>query len=138
MTVFGQSVTPLATLVTREVRVPVLLLAALGVYGVVRYRLVQQMKDIAIRMALGAPGWRVAAVVLSDALACVGVGLGAGLVLALGAASAIRSYLFRVEPRDSATLVVACALVVAAALLAAYLPARRATRVDPMAALRAE
>ncbi|HEU4686736.1 MAG TPA: FtsX-like permease family protein, partial [Vicinamibacterales bacterium] len=90
------------------------------------------------RVALGAPGWRVAAVVLSDTLACVGVGLAAGLVLALGAASAIRSYLFRVEPRDSATLAVACALVVAAALLAAYLPARRAPRVDPITALRAE
>ncbi len=115
-----------------------LVLAALGVYGVVRYRLAQQLKDIAIRVALGAPGWRVAAVVLSDTLACVGVGLAAGLVLALGAASAIRSYLFRVEPRDSATLAVACALVVAAALLAAYLPARRAPRVDPITALRAE
>jgi predicted permease len=118
--------------------VTTLVLAALGVYGVVRYRLAQQMKEISIRVALGAPGWRVTLAVLSDTIVCIGVGLAAGLVLALGAASAIRSYLFRVEPRDSTTLAVACALVVAAALLAAYLPARRAPRVDPIAALRAE
>jgi predicted permease len=115
-----------------------LLLAALGVYGVVRYRLAQHLKEVAIRVALGATGWRVTALALSDTMACVGVGLAAGLVLALWVASAIRSYLFRVEPRDGATLGVACALAVSAALLAAYLPARRAPRVDPMAALRAE
>jgi predicted permease len=115
-----------------------LLLAALGVYGVVRYRLTQHLKEIAIRVALGAPGWRVTAAVLGDTIACVGVGLAGGLVLALGAASAIRRYLFRVEPGDGATFAVACAVVVTAALLAAYLPARRAPRVDPIAALRAE
>jgi hypothetical protein len=115
-----------------------LLLAALGVYGVVRHRLTQHLKEIAIRVALGAPGWRVTGAVLGDTLACVGVGLVGGLVLALGAASAIRRYLFRVEPGDGATFAVACAVVVTAALLAAYLPARRAPRVDPIAALRAE
>jgi ABC-type antimicrobial peptide transport system permease subunit len=115
-----------------------LLLAALGVYGVVRYRVAQQMKEIAIRVALGAPGWRVTATVLRDTIAWIGVGLVAGLAVALAAASAIRSYLFGIEPRDGVTLVAACALVVAAALLAAYLPARRAPHVDPIAALRAE
>ena len=96
------------------------------------------MKEIAIRVALGAPGWRVIAAVLGDTIACVAVGFGAGLVLALGAAPAIRNYLFGVEPRDGSTLTFACALVVIAALLAAYLPARRAPRADPIAALRAE
>jgi putative ABC transport system permease protein len=115
-----------------------LLLAALGVYGVVRYRFAQQAKEIAIRVALGAPGWRVTAAVLSDTIGCVGVGLAAGLALVLGAASAIRSYLFGVEPRDGATLALACLLVVLAASLAAYLPARRAPRVDPSVALRAD
>ena len=115
-----------------------LLLAALGVYGVVRYRVTQQLKEIAIRVALGAPGWRVTAAVLSDTIACVSVGLTGGLVLALAAASTIRSYLFGIDPRDGVTLVSACTLVVAAALLAAYLPARRAPRVDPIAALRAD
>jgi len=115
-----------------------LLLAALGVYGVVRYRVAQQLKEIAIRVALGAPGWRVTMAVLGDTIACVAVGLAAGVVLALAAASALRSYLFGVEPRDGVTLLAACALVIAAALLAAYLPARRAPRVDPIAALRAD
>ena len=115
-----------------------LLLAALGVYGVVRYRVTQQLKEIAIRVALGAPGWRITAAVLSDTIACVSVGLTGGLLLALAAASTIRSYLFGVDPRDGVTLVGACTLVVAAALLAAYLPARRAPRVDPIAALRAD
>src|SRR4030095_1239847 len=98
----------------------------------------EQMKEIAIRVALGAPGWRITAVALSDTIACVGVGIAGGVVLALLAASAIRSYLFRVEPRDSTTLAGACAFVVTAAWLAAYLPARRATRADPLAALRTE
>lgn len=86
--------------------------------SVVRYRVAQQMKEIAIRLALGAPGWRVTAAVLSDTIACVGVGLVGGLVLALAAASAIRSYLFGIEPRDGVTLVASSALVVTAALLA--------------------
>jgi predicted permease len=115
-----------------------LVLAALGVYGVVRYRLAQEVREIAIRVALGAPGWRVTVAVLGDTIACVGLGLAAGLALAFGAASAIRSYLFEVEPGDGTTLAVACAIVVTTASLAAYLPARRAMRVDPIAALRAE
>jgi predicted permease len=115
-----------------------LLLAALGVYGVVRYRVAQQATEIAIRVALGAPGWRVTIAVLGDTIAWVAAGLAGGLVLALAAASVIRSYLFGVEPRDGGTLVAACALVVTAALLAAYLPARRAPRIDPIAALRSE
>jgi len=118
--------------------VATLVLAALGVYGVVRYRFAQQLKEIAIRVALGAPGWRVTGLVLGDAIACVGAGIAGGLALAFAAAPAIRGYLFGVEPRDGVTLIAACALVFTAALLAAYLPARRAAKVDPSAALRAE
>jgi len=77
-------------------------------------------------------------VVLGDTIACVAVGLAGGVVLALVAASAIRSYLFGVEPRDVVTVAASCALVVTVALLAAYLPARRAPRVDPIGALRAD
>jgi putative ABC transport system permease protein len=115
-----------------------LLLAACGVYGVVGYRVAQRMKEIAIRIALGAPRWRVTTTVLRDTAGYVGVGLGAGLLLALAATSVIRSQLFGVEPRDVLTLGGACSVVVAASLVAVYLPARRAQRVDPIAALRSE
>jgi ABC-type antimicrobial peptide transport system permease subunit len=115
-----------------------LLLAAFGVYGVVGYRVSQRMKEVAIRVALGAPRWHVSGVVLRDAVTYVGLGLAAGLPLSLAAAAAIRSYLFGVEPGDGVTLAVACTVVVTAALLAAYQPARRAPRVDPIAALRME
>ena len=115
-----------------------LLLAAFGVYGVVGYRVAQRMKEIAIRVALGAPRWRVTSTVLSDTVIYVGLGIASGLPLSLAAAAAIRSYLFGVEPGDGATLAAACVVVVSAALGAAYVPARRAPRVDPIAALRIE
>ncbi len=115
-----------------------LLLAAFGVYGVVGYRVAQRIKEIAIRVALGAPHWRVTAAVLSDTVTCVGLGIATGLPLSLVAAAAIRRYLFGVEPGDGVTLAAACVVVIGAALLAAYLPARRAPRVDPIAALRIE
>jgi putative ABC transport system permease protein len=115
-----------------------LLLAAFGVYGVVGYRVTQRMKEIAIRVALGAPRWRVTGAVLSDTMTYVGVGLAAGLPLSLAAAATIRGYLFGVEPGDGVTLAAACVIVIGSAFLAAYLPARRAPRVDPIAALRIE
>jgi predicted permease len=115
-----------------------LLLAAFGVYGVVGYRVAQRMKEIAIRVALGAPRWRVTGTVLSDTVIYVGLGIAVGLPLSLAAAAAMRGYLFGVEPGDGVTLVAACAVVITAAMLAAYLPARRAPRVDPIAALRIE
>jgi predicted permease len=115
-----------------------LLLAAFGVYGVVGYRVAHRMKEIAIRIALGAPRWSVTAAVLTDTLMTVAVGFIAGLPLALGTAVAIRHQLFGIEPRDGATIASACLIVVMAALLAAYLPARRAPRVDPISLLRGE
>ena len=115
-----------------------LLLAAFGVYGGVGYRLAQRRKEIAIRVALGAPRWRVTGTVLGDTLTSLGLGLASGLPLSLAAAAAIRMYLFGVEPRDGVTLAAACTIVIVATLLAAYLPARRAPRVDPIAALRVE
>jgi ABC-type antimicrobial peptide transport system permease subunit len=89
-------------------------------------------------VALGAPRWRITRTVLSDTITYVVLGLGAGMPLALAAAGAIRSYLFGVGPGDGLTLAVACTVVIGASLLAAYLPARRAPRVDPIAALRIE
>jgi FtsX-like permease family len=102
------------------------------------YRVAQRMKEIAIRVALGAPYWHVTAAVLRDTVTSVGFGLAAGVLLALAAASSIRSHLFGIEARDGMTFVTACTVVVTAALLAAYLPARRAQQVDPITALRVE
>jgi ABC-type lipoprotein release transport system permease subunit len=76
--------------------------------------------------------------VLRDTITYVALGLAAGVPLSLAAAGAIRGYLFGVAPEDGVTLATACAVVVGASLLAAYLPARRAPRVDPIAALRIE
>jgi ABC-type antimicrobial peptide transport system permease subunit len=118
--------------------VTALLLAACGVYGVVGYRVAQRMQEIAIRVALGAQPRQVVAVVLRDTMTPIGFGLAAGVPLALAAASAIRGQLFGIASHDAATVLAASAIVVSAALVAAYLPARRAPRVDPIAALRVE
>ena len=115
-----------------------LLLAALGVYGVIGYRLAQRTREVAIRVALGAPPWRVTWTVVRETLAFVAIGLVTGVTLALGAGEALREFLYGVAPYDALTLVTACAVTIGAAIAAAYLPARRAGRVDAMAALRAE
>ena len=128
----------LLTTVITSFAVVTLLLAAFGVYGVVGYRVAQRTKEIAIRVALGAPRWRVITTVLSDTVTWVGLGLAAGLPLAIAAAAAMRRYLFGVDPRDGMTFAAALTVVVIAALLAAALPARRAPRVDAFAVLRVE
>src|SRR4029453_8363618 len=110
-----------------------LLLAACGVYGVVGYRVAQRMKEIAIRVALGAPRGHVIAALLRDSLTPLCLGLGAGVPLALASASAIRAQLFGIESHDAVTIVTACAVVVLAALLAAYPPPRRPPEGGPIA-----
>jgi predicted permease len=115
-----------------------LLLAAVGVYGVVGYRVSQRTRELAIRVALGGRGWRVTTPVLREIVGVVGVGLLAGLPLAFAAGTALRIYLFDVDHHDPSVMTGACLVVVVAALAAAYLPARRATRVDPARVLRAE
>jgi ABC-type antimicrobial peptide transport system permease subunit len=104
----------------------------------VAYRVAQRQKEIAIRVALGSPGWRITSTVLHDTLASVASGIAIGVPLALGAAGLVRSYLFGVDATDAVTLATAIATVLAAALVAAALPARRAPRVDPITALRAD
>jgi predicted permease len=136
----GRTLTPrrLLTAVVSAFAATALLLAACGVFGVVGYRVAQRMKEIAIRVALGAPRGHVITTVLRETLAYVGVGLAGGLLLAFAAASSIRTHLFGIDPHDAATLGTACAVVILAALMAAWLPARRASHVDPIAALRVE
>jgi putative ABC transport system permease protein len=115
-----------------------LMLACVGLYGVTAYAVTQRTREIGVRMALGAAGPQVVGAFVRDGLRLVAVGLAVGLVGALGAGRLIASQLYDVRPGDPATLAVTAATLAVVAVLASYLPARRATRVDPMTALRSE
>ncbi len=115
-----------------------LALAAVGVYGVTAQAARARTQEIGIRMALGARGSKVVAMMLRQGLILVGVGLMLGLVASLLTTRALTTLLFSVHPADPATIVAVMLLLGGVASLACYLPARRATRVDPVASLRAE
>jgi putative ABC transport system permease protein len=115
-----------------------LLLAGLGVYGVVSYSVAQRTGEMGLRMALGAAPQAVARSVLRQAMLPVTIGLGVGLAVAIAAGSVVRSMLFDVTPMDPITLVSVSVVLLTVGVLACYLPARRAMRVDPLVALRAE
>jgi ABC-type antimicrobial peptide transport system permease subunit len=113
-----------------------LLLAALGVYGVLAFSISRRTREIGIRMALGADRSRVFALVIREGMWLVGIGLAIGLLAGLYATESIKSFLFNVNTRDVATFTSVPLVLGAVALLACYLPARRAMKVDPMVALR--
>ena len=113
-----------------------LMLAAIGLYGVLSYGIARRTGEIAVRIALGAQPSRVIAMILRETLGLVIIGLAAGAGLAYAASSLIASQLYGVAPQDPLTLTVAIGLLLLVALSAAYLPARRASRLDPMSALR--
>lgn len=115
-----------------------LLLATVGVYGVTAQAARRRTQEIGIRMALGAGAGEVVGLMLRQGLGAIFVGLAVGLVLALVATRALSSMLYGVEPTDPATIASVVALLGAVALSACYLPARRATAVDPVTSLRAE
>jgi putative ABC transport system permease protein len=115
-----------------------LALSAVGIYGVLAYLVTQRTREIGIRMALGARAGDVVHLVMREGMAPVLVGGALGIAASLAATRAIRSMLFGVTPLDPTSFAVAPALLAAVALLACYLPARRATRVDPLVALRDE
>ena len=113
-----------------------LLLASIGMYGVISYSVMQRTQEIGIRIALGAERRKVFAMVLGQGARLAGLGIAIGLVAALGLTRIMASFLFGVRPTDPLTFAAVSLLLVLIALLACYLPARRATRVDPMVALR--
>ena len=115
-----------------------LLLASLGIYGVISYSVAQRRQEIGVRMALGATSGRVQGQVMRETLRLVLGGLGAGLLAALGLSRLIAALLYDTSPVDPTAFGVTAILLVAVAALAGYLPALRASRVDPMTALRAD
>ncbi|HEY6390251.1 MAG TPA: ABC transporter permease [Bryobacteraceae bacterium] len=115
-----------------------LLLASLGVYGVIAYSVVQRTREIGIRVALGAQSEDIFRSVMSRSAVLVSIGVALGIAGALGATRVLKTLLFEVKPTDLATYASVSTLLVFVALLASYVPARRATTVDPLVALRYE
>jgi predicted permease len=114
------------------------LLAVVGLYGVISYIVAMRRNEIGIRMALGASRGDVVGIIVRQTLALLALGVGVGVVLTLAAVRSASSLLFGLQPNDPLTFVGASAILVSIALIASFLPARRASRVDPMVALRYE
>ncbi len=115
-----------------------LFLAALGLFGVMSYAVAQRTRELAVRLALGARQQELRRMLLREALVLGGIGLTLGLAGALLLSRTLETLLYSVRPSDPATLGVVAALLLLTTLLAGYLPARRATRIDPVVALRAD
>ncbi len=115
-----------------------LALAAIGVYGVIAYSVSQRTQEIGVRMALGAQARDVLRLVLAQGMALAAGGTAAGLAIALLVARVVSGLLYGVSPKDPVTYLAVGGLLLAIAMTACYLPARRATRVDPLLALRSE
>jgi predicted permease len=115
-----------------------LVLAAVGIYGVVAFLVTQRTREIGIRMALGARAADVLRLVLAEGMTPVAIGAAAGLLAAIAVTRTLRSMLFGISPLDAVSFTAAPALLALVALAACYVPASRATRVDPLVALRDE
>jgi putative ABC transport system permease protein len=115
-----------------------LFLASLGIFGVMSFSVSQRTNEIGVRMALGAQREDILRLIFSQSARLVGVGLIVGVAGALAGSRLLRSLLFDVSPNDPVTFAIIALVLAAVAALASYLPARRATKVDPLVALRHE
>jgi ABC-type antimicrobial peptide transport system permease subunit len=115
-----------------------LLLASIGAFGVFAYAVEERRREIGIRMAMGAQAAQVIRLVLRTTQSSVLMGLGAGVVLTAVAAPLLRSYLYGLSPFDPVAYLQVSGLLLAAALMATWIPARRATRINPAITLRAD
>ena len=113
-------------------------LAVIGLYGVMSYNVARRRNEIGIRMALGAEQGRVLGMVLGEVAILIVVGLVLGLAVAVSSTRLLASFLYRLEPNDPATLVMACVVLAMSAVVAGLVPAVRAANLDPMTALREE
>ncbi len=115
-----------------------MLLAALGIHGVVSYGVAQRTREFGLRMALGSTPGQLKALVIRNGIRTALMGLGAGMAGAAALATGLRALFYGVAPLDPAVMAGVAALLLTVALIANYLPARRATHIDPMEALRQE
>ncbi len=115
-----------------------LLLGVIGLYGVIAYSVRQRTREIGVRMALGAQRGTVYQLILREAGLLTAIGITAGILCALGASTLLRGLLFQIRSWDISTLVLVAIVLGAAALIASFIPARRAASINPVEALRAE
>jgi predicted permease len=115
-----------------------LILATVGLYGVISYTVARRTQEIGIRMALGAGGRRIASMIMREAIIMLAIGLTVGLGISLYAAQAVKAMLYNLKPTDPPTFAMAAGALAIVAVGASYLPALRASRLDPMVALREE
>jgi predicted permease len=143
------NVRPLASLVDNSVAQPkfsmlllaafgafALILSCVGIYGVVSYSVAQRTREIGVRVALGASRSNIFGMIVGQGARLAGLGIAIGIAAALGVTRMMSSFLYEVRPADPATFLVVCVILLSVTALACYLPARRATRVDPLVALR--
>jgi putative ABC transport system permease protein len=115
-----------------------LIIAAIGIYGVLAYSVAQRTQEIGLRMALGAANAHVLRLIVREGMMVGAIGIGVGIVGALAISRVLTSLVFETPVRDPLTFVIAAASLALVALLACVLPARKASRVDPIVALRSE
>jgi ABC-type antimicrobial peptide transport system permease subunit len=115
-----------------------LTLAMIGLYGVMSYNVARRRNEIGIRLALGAQQSRVVRMVLGEVAMLIGIGLATGLAMTLATTRFVSSFLYGLTPNDPRILGAAALILAIVAIVAGYLPARRASRLDPMTALREE